>query len=152
MLLEKIGTKNVVTVSATSTIEEASKIMRECHVGDLVVTQKTGNRIRPVGIITDRDIVVSVCAFGVAPWNANVGDIMIAPFVMASIADSMDHILNLMQEHGVKRIPLENAEGDLVGIVSSDDLTRYLASELNVIGKILPRQKEMEARRRPRFH
>ena len=151
MLLQKIATKKVVTVPFNATIEEAAKIMREYHVGDLIVVKKEGSRTLPIGIITDRDIVVSTTAFGVAPWDASVSDTMVSPFITARATDHVDHVLNLMKEHGVKRIPLVNEEGDLCGIISADDITTFLSSELNDVTKIIPRQRDVEIHRRPKY-
>ena len=151
MLLQKIATRNAVTVSANATIEEAAKVMREYHVGDLVVVKKEGDRTRPIGIITDRDIVVSTTAFGVAPWDASVADTMVSPFVTARVTDHIDHVLNLMKEHGIKRVPLVNEEGDLTGIISADDITTFLSSELSDVTKIIPRQRDVEIHRRPKY-
>ena len=151
MLLQKIATKNVVTISANATIEDAAKMMREFHVGDLVVMQNDGHRQLPIGIITDRDIVLSTTAFGIAPWNASVEDTMVSPFITAKATDHVDHVLNLMKEHGIKRIPLIDEEGVLTGIISADDIITFLSSELNDVTKIIPRQRDVEIHRRPRF-
>ena len=148
MSLEKIATKSVITISPNATVQEAAKTMRDSHVGDLVVVRDWNI---PVGIITDRDIVVSTAAFGIAPDSVTVGDTLASPFVTAKMSDSLPHVLNLMKEHGVRRIPLVNEEGQLSGIVSTDDIVAYLSDQFSGISRIIPKQRNIEVKRRPKF-
>jgi CBS domain-containing protein len=151
MILEKIANKNVVTVPENATMLEAAKAMRDHHVGSvIVVDQKAGRKI-PLGIITDRDIVVSTSAFGIPPNSIYVKDVMSSTLVTAKKSDSLNHVLNLMKEHGVKRIPLTDSEGVLMGIVSTHELMAVLSDELSEVVKVTERQHQVENERRPRF-
>jgi CBS domain-containing protein len=149
MILEKIAQRNVATISASETLKEASKVMRDRHVGSLVVVKKEGIREVPVGMLTDRDIVVSTCAFGIPPDGVLVKDVMSSEFVSARISDSFYHVLQLMKEHGVHRIPVVDSAGALTGIVSSHELLSVLADELGIVVKVTDRQHEVESERRP---
>ncbi len=151
MLLEKIANRNVVTIPENATMELAAKTMRDQHVGCVVVVQEKGLRKIPMGMITDRDIVVSTSAFGIAPNTVYVRDVMSATLVTARKNDSFNHVLMLMREHGVKRIPIVDSEGALMGIVSTHELMSVLADEFNVLLKVTERQHQVESDRRPRL-
>jgi CBS domain-containing protein len=151
MILEKITNRNVVTIPEGATMEVAAKTMRDQHVGCVVVVQEKGLRKIPIGMITDRDIVVSTSAFGIAPNTVYVRDVMSATLVTAKKNDSFNHVLMLMKEHGVKRIPVVDSEGALLGIVTTHELMSVLADELNVLLKVTERQHQVETDRRPRL-
>ncbi|MDR3606636.1 MAG: CBS domain-containing protein [Oligoflexia bacterium] len=151
MSLKKIATQNVVTVSPETTVLEAAQRMRELHVGDVVVVKRDGAKKVPIGILTDRDIVVSTVALGVAPGAIAVEEVMLPILVMAKITDNLYHVLNLMKEHGVRRVPLVNAAGLLEGVVSVEDITALLASELADVVKIKERQHKIETERRKKL-
>ena len=151
MFLEKITNRNVVTIPEGATMEVAAKTMRDQHVGCVVVVQEKGLRKIPIGMITDRDIVVSTSAFGIAPNTVYVRDVMSATLVTARKNDSFNHVLMLMKEHGVKRIPVVDSEGALMGIVTTHELMSVLADELNVLLKVTERQHQVETDRRPRL-
>lgn len=148
MSLNKIATKNVVTISTKSSVYDAAKLMRESHVGDVVVVEEQYGKKVPVGIVTDRDIVVSTVAFNLLPESVQVDEIMGPTLASASPKDSFYHVLTLMREHGIKRIPLMNEHGGLEGIISADDIIAVLASELGDIAKITEVQRNIETSRR----
>jgi CBS domain-containing protein len=151
MILEKIANKNVVTVPANATMLEAAKAMRDSHVGSVIVVEEKAGRKIPLGIVTDRDIVVSTSAFGIAPNSIEVKDVMSGRLVSARKSDSLNHVLNLMKEHGVKRIPITDSEGALFGIVSTHELMGVLSDELSEVVRVTERQHQVESERRPKF-
>jgi len=109
--------RNVVTVSRNAPIIEAAKLMREHHVGALVVVDKPGGNV-PVGIVTDRDIVVEVVAAGVAANTVNVAEIIQRPLATVNEDASYAETVRLMAQHAVRRMPVVDAHGKLVGIVA----------------------------------
>ena len=151
MNLKKIATRNVVTLAPDATVQEAVKKMREFHVGDIVIVKNVAGKTVPLGILTDRDIVMSTVAFGVAPSSVTVEEIMAPALTAAKTTDSFYHVLNLMKEHGIKRVPLVNPAGTLEGIISSEDIVALLASELTDVVKIKERQHSVEIERRRNF-
>jgi CBS domain-containing protein len=149
MILEKIANRKVATVNGSENLKDAAKIMRDKHVGSLVVVKKEGVREIPIGMLTDRDIVVSTCAFGIPPDGVLVKDVMSSEFVSAKISDSFYHVLHLMKEHGIHRIPIVDSSGGLTGIVSSRELLAVLSDELGIVVQVADRQHEVESERRP---
>jgi len=140
--------RNVVTVSRNAPIIEAAKLMREHHVGALVVVDKPGGNV-PVGIVTDRDIVVEVVAAGVAANTVNVAEIIQRPLATVNEDASYAETVRLMAQHAVRRMPVVDAHGKLVGIVAVDDLMQQLAGPLLALAELAARERRYERETRP---
>ncbi len=128
----KVGTicqRLVSTVKRSDEVSAAARLMREDHVGYLVVveTDDLGRFPRPIGVLTDRDLVVLLLARDVTPSAVSVGDVMTANPVTIRESDSIETALQKMREHGVRRMPVVDVSGDLVGVLSTDDILRVLA-------------------------
>jgi CBS domain-containing protein len=140
-----ICTRNVVVAPKTETIVDAAKRMRSSHVGDLVVVEIRGGRLAPIGIVTDRDIVVSVVAGD--PDHLNyllVDDVMSSDLVTALEDDSIDSALHKMQEHGVRRLPIVERTGALAGILTLDDVLQYLTAQQSDLVALVAREQRHE--------
>lgn len=125
-----IATKNVETCANSATILQAAELMRNEHVGDLVVVEHRQGKAYPIGIITDRDIVIEVMAMQLDPSAITVGDVMSRKLILASDTEDLEMALDRMRGAGVRRVPLVNTQGVLVGIVTVDDIIEKLASTL----------------------
>jgi len=147
MELDRIAQRSVITISPRATIQEAAKVMRESHVGELMVVDDDDVKTHAVGILTDRDIVVSTVAFGISPETVLVEELMSPNVVTASIHDSLPEVLRLMKEHGIRRIPLVEASGAVEGIICVDDVVEYLAIELGDLAQISEQQRSIELSR-----
>jgi len=139
--------RSVVVVPPSTSVGEAAKLMREHHVGSLVVTDSDGAR-RPVGIVTDRDFVVEVLSAGVDYRTVSVGEIMAPKLIRATEEESPLEALHRMRAHGIRRLPVVDAAGDLVGIVTLDDLLEIVAEELDDIVRAIGREQSSEAAER----
>lgn len=148
MSLKAIATRHVVTVPPEATVLEVAGKMREYHVGDVVVARAEAGRQKPLGIITDRDIVLSTTAFGVAPNSVTAEEVMGPTLATARETDDILHVLDLMKEHGIKRVPLVDASGFLSGIVSAEDVVAFLSMELGVVSRSVARRRTVEVERR----
>jgi CBS domain-containing protein len=121
----------VVAAEPTTDLREAAHLMRDSHVGALVVVEKKAGAARPVGIVTDRDIVVSVVAApGVRPEALMVRDVMSAELATVNENAGVYETVEAMRDRGARRLPVVSDDGKLVGILSLDDLLRVIASEL----------------------
>jgi CBS domain-containing protein len=147
MDLKQIGRKKVVTVTRDASLEQAARLMREAHVGDVVVVEHREGRKIPLGILTDRDIVMATLALGASPSALEAGDIMSAPLVTITENTSLIQVIKIMKEKGVKRVPILS-ENELVGIVALEDLMRLLTSELSALAEVSGRQRTLEQGRR----
>jgi len=128
-------TKEVVKIDATKSALDAVKLMAEREVGSLVIME--GNK--PVGIITDRDVMVQVVAKDLEPSRVKVSEFMSKPLVTVGLDTPMIEIAKLMEEHGIRRVPVIE-RGEIVGIVTSTDMGK--ASKI-LAPYLLPRIPEI---------
>jgi CBS domain-containing protein len=148
MHIGEICTVQTVYCKRDETVQGAALLMRQHHVGDLVVVdQPNGERV-PIGIVTDRDIVVSVIALGLDPGSLLVGDIMTDDLLTAHEEDDVYATIERMRARGIRRVPVVNADGGLNGIVSADDLLEFLAEEMGELSRISTHQQAREKRAR----
>lgn len=148
MPVGEICNREVVVAERTTTIVEAARIMRRYHVGDLVVVDEDQGRRVPVGMVTDRDLVVEVIAREQPFASCTVSAIMSATVVCVPETAGVIETIQLMRSHGVRRVPVVDAGGALVGILAADDLLDLLAEELSALARIAPRGQEREVRAR----
>lgn len=148
MLLKSICTPDVICCSPTTSIQAAAALMRAKHTGDLVVVDDPDDQRIPLGVITDRDIVVEVLAAGMNPATTAVGSIVHPPVVVASENEDASEALQRMRSHGVRRLPVVGAEGRLTGILSLDDVLKLVAADLNALVDLVARQQDREHRSR----
>ena len=125
-LLNEVINKNVVTIAPTAAISEAAYLMMNEDIGALVVID---SETRPVGIITDRDLVVSVMAENVNPDEIIVDEIMSKDPVTVDEDTDIFEMLSILSENSIRRLPVTRG-GKLKGIVSVDDLIVVVATEL----------------------
>ena len=145
MVIGDICNRNVVVAPKTEMIVDAAKRMRTSHVGDLVVVERRNGGHVPVGIVTDRDIVVSVVAGD--PDHINyllVNDVMTSDLITAREHDSIENALKQMQENGVRRLPIVDETGVLVGILTLDDVLRYLTAQQSELVALVAREQQHE--------
>ncbi len=139
----------VVTIADRETsLTEAAELMRAHHVGSLVIVDETSEGRIPVGMLTDRDIVVAVVAGHADPGTLNAGEVMTADPVTVREDASVFDALQLMRRRGVRRVPVVSAAGILVGIVTVDDLLEVVAEQLNDIVRAIASEQAHEARNR----
>ena len=137
--------REVVTVETHDSLRDAAALMRQHHVGDVVVVERSGGYLAPLGILTDRDIVVEVVAEGVEIEDVTVGDAMTGELVTAGEDDDLLSTLERMRENAVRRLPVIDAKGVLVGIVTLDDIIGLLAKELTEVWALIVRERRHEA-------
>jgi CBS domain-containing protein len=144
MDVAQLFTRDAITVRATDEVTEAARLMRERHVGYLVVVEPdaAGGTARPIGVLTDRDIVVTVVARDVNPHGLLVRDIMTSAPVVLTAADALPTALQEMRRIGVRRMPVVGKLGELLGVLSIDDVLNALSNELgNLAGAIRNEQR-----------
>ena len=145
MPIGEICNREVVIAERSLSVGEAARLMRSHHVGDLVVVEKLAGHNQPVGIVTDRDIVVEVVAAGVAPDTLTIGDIMGQDLAAVREVEGVFETMRLMRVKGVRRMPVVDSEGGLVGIVTLDDLMTLLAEEMAELTKLVSCEQQREA-------
>jgi CBS domain-containing protein len=144
MNIGEVCTRTIVFTQQNSTILEAAQLMRSHHVGDLVVMDEGGEQSAPVGIITDRDIVLAVVAKNVAPDTITVGDVMGEELMVAKEEDGIWETLQRMRRKGVRRIPVVSEKEALVGIFTLDDALELMAEEINELVNLIKQEQIQE--------
>jgi CBS domain-containing protein len=133
MVAKDIMKTNVVTVPPSTLVTEAATIMRDENIGSLVVV---GVDKKLLGIITDRDIVVSVVANSKSPLEVLVGDVMTSELITVQENESIFEVLRVLGKNSIRRVPVMRG-GRLVGIVSVDDLIVLVVTELSNLASAL---------------
>jgi CBS domain-containing protein len=144
MRIGGIATLEAVHCKRETSVLEAALLMRKHHVGDLVIVDEINGELMPVGILTDRDIVVSLVAEGLDSKSIEAGDIMSAELLAASEDADVHETIERMRVKGVRRMPVIDGSGRLLGIVSVDDLMQFLAEEMTELSRISLRQQSIE--------
>lgn len=149
MAIGEICNREVVYAARDTTVQAAAKLMRHYHVGSLVVIDDFGGKRVPVGIVTDRDIVIEVDATELDPKVITIGDIMTSQLATVPESEGLLETMEVMRAKGVRRLPVVGGEGQLVGIVTIDDLLEILAEELTDLTRIVSKEqaREMQSRK-----
>ena len=170
--LDAICTAPVLTASGDTTIVAAARLMRAAHVGALVVVDGSAARapraaqgssraagvsappgrhgpLKPIGIVTDRDIVMAIVALDLDPNVFLLCDLLNRPLVTAAAGLSIRQGLAIMNAKGIRRLPLVNAAGGLTGMVTLDDIIIEAARDLGQAAGVIEREITSEIALRP---
>lgn len=148
MNVGSLCTRRVFTVDASADAAQAARQMREMHVGFLVVTQKHSGQEKPVGVLTDRDIVLEVVAQDVDPHAVTAKDIMTAKPLVVDEALPLQDALLQMRGAGVRRVPVKDAGGKLVGVLSLDDVVSAINQLVQDVAGAISHEQSVEQRTR----
>ncbi len=149
MRIGEICIRDVVCAGRDASVHEAAQLMRSHHVGNVVVVEKSARGQIPVGIVTDRDVVVGVVALGIEASRLTVGDIMGSQLITAAEEQGVFETIEQMQSNGVRRLPVVDRQGLLLGIITVDDLLEFLAMHLSELSRALARERRKEIAARP---
>lgn len=149
MAIGEICSREVFFVRRGETAAVAARLMRDKHVGSLVVADEKEGRRVPVGMITDRDIAVGVVALGLNPEATPVEAAMRPEVICIREDEGVGRAVALMRRHAVRRLPVVNASGALVGLLAADDMLELLGEELAALSAAVSRGalRERETRR-----
>jgi CBS domain-containing protein len=140
--------REVIIVEKQESVIEAAKLMRHHHVGDVLVVEEKDKVNVPVGIVTDRDIVIEVLAEDVEPASVVVGDIMSGELATAGEEDELLETIKYMRSRAVRRMPVVDAQGALVGILTVDDVLDLLTEQLADLVGLATREQYRELKTR----
>ena len=148
MHVGRLSTHPVETCTVECSALELADRMRHAHVGDIVVIEYRGGDAVPIGLVTDRDLVIEVLARGENPEQTTAGQIMSRGLIVVSETDEISVALDEMRRSGIRRLPVVDDSGRLTGIVTLDDIVDYLASLLGGIAQVSKLQRIEEQRSR----
>ena len=141
MAVGEICSREVVFVARSESCAQAARLMRENHVGSLVVV---GPPRVPVGMITDRDLAVGVMALGLDAERTLVEVVMRPRIALVRETEGLGRAITLMRAEGVRRLPVVDADGTLVGILAADDLIELFADELSGLAAMIGKSARLE--------
>ncbi|HAT1765005.1 TPA: CBS domain-containing protein [Legionella pneumophila] len=148
MRIGEFCNRDVVMMNGDESVKQAAELMRTHHVGDIVLVEEFKDHRVPIGIVTDRDLVVEVMALDVNPEGLAVQDIVTRSVLVAREEDSLIDSLEFMKEKGVRRLPVVDNDHELVGIITIDDITELLAEMLHKVVGVVDRQQKIEKQQR----
>ncbi len=141
--------REVVVVEEDKSITEAAAIMREYHVGDVLIAKTQYGKQVPTGIFTDRDIAVEIVAKGADPESVSVADAMGVDLITVHEDDDLMHVIEVMRDKGIRRVPVVDSDEALVGIMTVDDLIDIMSEVLVDIVHLVDVQRRREVKARP---
>ena len=148
MSIKELCQRDIVVVGRDDTAFKAAELMRQNHVGDVLVVEKKHGITSPAGIVTDRDIVIEIVATDLDPHVITVGDIMLPHLCTIDEDAEIFTAIRLMNGKGIRRLPVTDKDGSLVGILTLDDLLQTIAKESFGIDMLLSNEHKNEIRER----
>jgi predicted transcriptional regulator len=149
MTIAAICRKQIITVDEQASLRQAATLMREYHVGALVVTSSAGGAPSAVGIITDRDLAIEVLARDLTTSDVKAGELASRRLAAVAVNAGIGEAVAAMQRAGVRRLLVTEDSGEVAGIVSSDDLLEAIAGELGTLAGALRVGIARESTERP---
>lgn len=120
---EQVMTRDPVELLETETVVEAARVMRDKDIGDVIVLDDTGGRVK--GIVTDRDVVIRAVANGRDLAHTTLSAICSEDIVCVGPGEPLDKVVELMRQKAIRRMPV--VDGDhAIGIISIGDLAEQL--------------------------
>lgn len=145
MLIRDYCNMNVICCDADTGISLVAGLMRRHHVGDVIVIEINSDGLRiPIGIVTDRDIMVESIALDIDAKLFTAADMMTAPLVTVREDACLFDAIKLMRNRKIRRLPVLAHAGNLFGIITSDDIINLLASELSLMAAAMVEQPGRE--------
>jgi CBS domain-containing protein len=133
----------VITADASTSLTQAAKLMREHGIGDIVISRGSGHAMKPIGVITDRDIVVHGIACDLDLDTITAGDLRVRELITIKPDADLSEITATMNEYGVRRL-LVATDSELLGVISMDDVIWAMAELANNLTGMVARQIEYE--------
>lgn len=144
MLVGTLCSRPPITVSTGAPISDAARMMRDQHVGALIVTECDREQSRVAGIITDRDIVRAQLEQTADLSRLSAGEIMTRKPLVISEEESVGGAIAHLRARGVRRAPVVALDGTLIGLISADDLLAHVARKLIGLAEIVECQRRVE--------
>jgi CBS domain-containing protein len=138
MLVSDVMVKDVKTIGPEVSVQEAAKIMTENHIGSLVVVKDD----EALGIITERDILMKVVAMGLRSSEVLVEDIMTKKLKYITEDKSIDEAADMMVKYRIKKLPVVDKKGNLVGIITTSDLIAFEKKFVEKFASLIVSRKE----------
>jgi len=148
MKLGELCSRDLVCAPAQTTVEEIVRLMRDEHVGIIVITKAPADEPVAAGVITDRDITFALLDRAGDIRGVRAEQVMNRDPLVLCEDDAVEDAIDRMRRRGVRRAPVVSTQGSLVGLISTDDLVAHVAGGLTGLAKLLEEQPGIERLRR----
>lgn len=136
--------RTVVIARRNERVREIAQRMLDHHVGSVVVVDEEDGKRIPVGIVTDRDIVLAIVASDRDARNTPIEEVMSSDLVKAWEDDDAEDAIKRMRSCGIRRLPVVNDDEGLEGIIAFDDVLEYITEQLDDLANLLSREQRRE--------
>ena len=133
MSIDRIMQRPVVTLPPEATCAEAATLMRDENIGAVVIAESG----RPLGMVTDRDLVIRVIADGMEAGKTQLRDVMSGEPIFLGGERSIEQVSAAMGSLAIRRVPVVDEAGRLCGLVSMDDMLILLADQLGDLARVI---------------
>ncbi len=144
MTVGKYCERELEPLSRDASLQEAALMMRSHHVGEVIVVDKLDGKNIPVGVVTDRDLVIEIMALAVDVEQISVGNIMSLELITVRHDYSLSDTLDIMQRHGVRRLPVVDNSGALLGIINIEVILKVLCQDLSKMLTLFNNERDNE--------
>jgi CBS domain-containing protein len=144
MRVSEICKSPVITCFRDASATAIAALMREQHVGDVIVVDTVEEHRVPVGIVTDRDLVVRILAAGADAGSMTAAGCMTRPLVTACEDEDVYDVIWRMRSKGVRRFPVVDARNRLRGIITAQDVSTFLAEALIEVARTVPQRARQQ--------
>ena len=149
MPISELCNREVIIIQKEECVLEAAKLMRQHHVGNVIIVEEQNDLKKPIGIVTDRDLVVEIMATELDPTVMTVGDITVPKLVTVQENTGVFDVIQYMRRKAIRRAPVVDDRGGLIGIITLDDLLHVLSEELSELATLARDEIEKEIKLRP---
>lgn len=146
MSVGEVCTREFVTARKDESLATAARLMLDEHVGMVLVVDDHGGPSFPAGVVTDRDIVRALVRRGGDLDSLTIGDALTPDPLVLLEEDEVSQAVDRLRERGVRRAPVIDRHGTLIGVVSVDDLFAWLAGQLDHLARLVELQPGAERR------
>ena len=141
--------REIAFLTKDASLQEAAMLMRNHHVGEVIVVDKPNGKNIPLGVVTDRDLVIEIMALEVDVEQISVGNIMSLDLITVSEDYSLSDTLDIMQKHGVRRVPVVDSNGNLSGLINMEMILKVLCQDLGKMLELINTERDIEMNLRP---
>ena len=149
MLTGEYCNREVTIIGRGDSITKAAKLMRAQHVGNVLVVDIVNGERTPIGILTDRDIVIKVLAEDLDINVIALEDIISFKLETVQESDDLMSTIKRMRLYGIRRIPVVNSRGGLIGVLAVDDILDVITEQLMDIDQLIVNEQNEEKKLRP---
>jgi CBS domain-containing protein len=144
MSVAKYCDREIATITRDASIHKAALMMRHYHGGEVIIVEKSNDKNIPIGIVTDRDLVVEIIAMEVDMEQISVGNVMSLELITVSENMSLSDTLDIMQHNGVRRAPVVDGSGCLIGLITVEGILKVLSQDMNKVLELFYRERYIE--------